>query len=59
LGLISLPAFLKRHRRIALDISIFIYHLEANPSYADMAGEDDADFARVPQIEVGVLEQLR
>jgi predicted nucleic acid-binding protein len=39
LGLIPLRAFLRRHRRIALDTSIFIYYLEANPSYADMAGE--------------------
>jgi len=37
--LIRLRTFLKRHRRIALDISIFIYHLEANPSYVDMASE--------------------
>jgi predicted nucleic acid-binding protein len=39
LGLIRLRTFLKRHRRIALDTSIFIYHLEANPSYVDMASE--------------------
>ena len=35
----ALRAFLKRHRRVALDTSIFIYHLEATPSYADLAGE--------------------
>ncbi len=28
-----LRAFLRRHRRIALDTSIFIYQLEANPKY--------------------------
>jgi predicted nucleic acid-binding protein len=28
-----LRAFLRRHRRIALDTSIFIYHLEPNPKY--------------------------
>jgi len=28
-----LRAFLRRHRRIALDTSIFIYHLEANARY--------------------------
>lgn len=28
-----LPAFLRRHRRIALDTSVFIYQLEANPKY--------------------------
>lgn len=32
-------AFLKRHRRIAIDTSIFIYFLEANPRYAEMAAE--------------------
>jgi predicted nucleic acid-binding protein len=39
LGLISLRAFLKKHRRIALDTSIFIYYLEEAPAYADMAGQ--------------------
>lgn len=29
--------FLRRHRRIALDTSIFIYQLEANPRYFDLA----------------------
>jgi predicted nucleic acid-binding protein len=33
LGLTSLQAFLRRHRRIALDTSVFIYQLEANPRY--------------------------
>jgi predicted nucleic acid-binding protein len=33
LGIARLGAFLRRHRRIALDTSIFIYHLEANPKY--------------------------
>jgi predicted nucleic acid-binding protein len=33
LGLERLRAFLGRHRRIALDTSIFIYQLEANPRY--------------------------
>jgi predicted nucleic acid-binding protein len=33
LGVERLRAFLRRHRRIALDTSIFIYHLEANPKY--------------------------
>jgi predicted nucleic acid-binding protein len=39
LGLAPLRAFLRRHRRIALDTSIFIYQLEENPSYAEMTGE--------------------
>jgi predicted nucleic acid-binding protein len=33
LGLEPLRNFLRRHRRIALDTSIFIYQLEANPRY--------------------------
>ena len=30
-------AFLRRHRRIAIDTSIFIYELEANPRYVTVA----------------------
>lgn len=30
-----LAAFLRRHRRIALDTNVFIYQLEANPRYVD------------------------
>jgi len=33
LGVDRLRTFLRRHRRIALDTSIFIYQLEANPKY--------------------------
>ena len=33
MGVERLRAFLRRHRRIALDTSIFIHHLEANPKY--------------------------
>jgi len=33
LGVEALRLFLRRHRRIALDTSIFIYQLEANPKY--------------------------
>lgn len=39
MGLTLIRSFLKRHRRIALDTSVFIFHLEENPAYADMAGE--------------------
>ena len=39
MGLIPLQAFLRRHRRIALDTSIFIYRLEANPTYEEMVSE--------------------
>jgi predicted nucleic acid-binding protein len=33
LGVDRLRAFLRRHRRIALDTSIFIYHLQPDPKY--------------------------
>jgi predicted nucleic acid-binding protein len=36
LGLTSLQAFLRRHRRIALDTSVFIHQLEANPRYVGL-----------------------
>lgn len=39
----ALRAFLRRHRRIALDTSVFIYQLEANPRYL---GLTDPVFAR-------------
>ncbi len=39
MGLTPLRALLGRHRRIALDSCIFIYYMEANPSYVKVAGE--------------------
>jgi uncharacterized protein len=33
LGLEPLRSFLRRHRKIVLDTSVFIYQLEANPTY--------------------------
>jgi len=36
LGVARLDAFLRRHRRIALDTSVFIYQLENNPRYASL-----------------------
>lgn len=33
MGVERLQSSLGRHRRIALDTSIFVYHLEANPKY--------------------------
>jgi predicted nucleic acid-binding protein len=36
LGLIRLRAFLRRHRRLALDTNIFIYQLEANLQYGEL-----------------------
>jgi predicted nucleic acid-binding protein len=37
LGLAELRVFLRRHRRIALDTSVFIYQIEANSRYAALA----------------------
>jgi predicted nucleic acid-binding protein len=34
--LTALHAFLRRHRRIALDTNIFVYQVEANPRYMDL-----------------------
>jgi predicted nucleic acid-binding protein len=39
LGLTNLSAFLRRHKRIALDTSVFIYQLEANPRYVSVTGQ--------------------
>ena len=36
MGVTQLRAFLRRHHRIALDTSVFIYQLEANPRYVDL-----------------------
>jgi predicted nucleic acid-binding protein len=36
LDLTRLRAFLRRHRRVALDTSVFIYQLEANPRYVGL-----------------------
>jgi predicted nucleic acid-binding protein len=36
LGVARLDTFLRRHRRIALDTSVFIYQLENNPRYASL-----------------------
>ncbi len=35
----NLRAFLRRHRKIALDTSVFIYQLEANPKYAPLTDQ--------------------
>jgi predicted nucleic acid-binding protein len=37
LGLTRLRAFLRRHHSLALDTSIFIYELEAHPTYVEFA----------------------
>jgi predicted nucleic acid-binding protein len=52
LGLKPLAALLRRHRRIAIDTSIFIYYLEANPSYVEMAGQIFAWLERSPHSAV-------
>jgi predicted nucleic acid-binding protein len=36
LGLTRLRAFLRQHRRIALDTSVFIYQIEASPRYVTL-----------------------
>ena len=38
MGIDGLRAFLRRHRRIAIDTSIFIYQLEAHPRYDSLTG---------------------
>ena len=37
MGLTELRGFLHRHRRIALDTSVFIYQIDANPRYVALA----------------------
>ena len=37
MGLTELRGFLRRHRRIALDTSVFIYRIDANPRYVALA----------------------
>lgn len=39
MGLSDLRAILRRHRRIALDTSVFIYQLERNPRYSELTDE--------------------
>jgi predicted nucleic acid-binding protein len=34
-----IAAVLRRHRRVGLDTSVFIYHIESAPRYAHLAGE--------------------
>ncbi len=52
MGLVPLRAFLRRHRRIGLDTSIFIYYLEANPTYVEMASEVFTWLERSPHAAV-------
>ncbi len=37
MGVNQLQAFLRRHRKLALDTSPFIYQLEANPRYVELS----------------------
>jgi len=39
LGLTPIRAFLRKHKRIALDTSVFIYQLEENPNYVEVTQE--------------------
>jgi hypothetical protein len=52
-----LRAFLRHHRRIALDTSVFIYQLDANPRYVCLAGANPV-FRRVEAFETLLLEDL-
>lgn len=52
MGLTPLQAFLARNRRIALDTSVFIYCVESNPSYVDLAAEVFAWLERSPNTAV-------
>jgi predicted nucleic acid-binding protein len=47
LGLKQLRAFLKSHRKVALDTTVFIYQLEAHPRYLELT---DAIFAWVEEL---------
>ena len=38
MGLEVLQSFLRRHRKIALDSSVFIYQIDANPKYLPATG---------------------
>jgi predicted nucleic acid-binding protein len=48
LGLARLRAFLRRHREIAIDTSVFIYQLEDNARYTDLT---DPVFAWLEQLD--------
>ena len=52
MGLTKPRSFLKNHQRIAIDTSIFIYHLEAKPAYFDMTDEIFAWLERSPRTAV-------
>ncbi len=43
-----LRSFFRRHRRIALDTCVFIYHLESNPKYLECT---DFIFSRIERSE--------
>lgn len=48
----NLRAFLRRHRKIALDTSVFIYQLEANPKYSSLTDQVFAWIARTDNMAV-------
>ncbi len=39
MALAPLDSFLRRHRRIALDTSVFIYQIESNPKYSALTDQ--------------------
>lgn len=52
MGLTSPRSFLERHRRVALDTSVFIYQLEANPRYVALT---DRIFAWLEQADAAAV----
>jgi uncharacterized protein len=52
LGLGELGSVLRRHRRIALDTSIFIYHLESNSKYVALTQQI---FSLVERHRIGAI----
>ena len=39
MGLAHLRSFLRQHRTVALDTSVFVYHLEANEKYLSLSNQ--------------------
>lgn len=52
MALADFGSLLRRHRRIALDTSVFIYHLESNPKYN---GLTEQVFSSIERHRIGAL----
>ena len=48
----GLRSFLRKHRRVAIDTNVFIYHVEANPAYVDLTREVFTWLERSPHTAV-------